>query len=133
LDEIVFIGAVGVFISRNLTSDDETGVGKWTEAQIVNALRNGRAPDRLLSLWGMPWFYLHYLTDDDATAIARYLKGLQPVHNRIPSPLHYGLVETIASKLTRPLPAANVTVLTFADGNFGRTDSRVALDRCRQR
>lgn len=119
----------GVFISPNLTSDDETGVGKWTEAQIVNALRNGRAPDRLLSLWGMPWFYFHYLNDDDATAIARYLKGLQPVHNRIPPPLHYGLVETIASKLTRPLPAANVTVLTFADGNFGRTDSRVALDR----
>jgi len=41
----------GLFVSRNLTSDDETGVGKWTEAQIVNALRNGRAPDRLLNLW----------------------------------------------------------------------------------
>jgi len=59
--------------------------GKWTEAQIVNALRNGRAPDRLLNLWCMPWFYLHYLTEDDATAIARYLKDLRPVHNRIPS------------------------------------------------
>ena len=119
----------GVFVSRNLTSDDETGVGKWTEAQIVNALRNGRAPDRLLNLWCMPWFYLHYLTEDDATAIARYLKDLRPVHNRIPPPLHYGLVETIASKLTRPLPAAVVTVLTYADGNFGRTDSRVPQGR----
>ena len=118
----------GVFVSRNLTSDDATGVGRWTEAQIVNALRNGRAPDRLLSLWCMPWFYLHYLTDDDATAIARYLKDLRPVHNRIPPPLHYGLVETIASKLTRPLPAAAVTVLTYADGDFGRTDSRVPQD-----
>jgi hypothetical protein len=37
-------GRVGVFVSRNLTSDDETGVGKWTETQIVNALRNGRRP-----------------------------------------------------------------------------------------
>jgi mono/diheme cytochrome c family protein len=119
----------GVFVSRNLTSDDETGVGKWTEIQIVNALRNGRAPDRLLNLWCMPWFYLHYLTEDDATAIARYLKDLRPVHNRIPPPLHYGLVETIASKLTRPLPAAVVTVLTYADGNFGRTDSRVPQGR----
>lgn len=119
----------GVFVSRNLTSDDETGLGQWTEPQIVNAVRNGRAPDRLLSLWCMPWFYLHYLTDDDATAIARYLKDLRPVHNRIPPPLHYGVVETIASKLTRPLPAANVTALTYADGNFGRTDSRVPRDR----
>jgi cytochrome c553 len=33
------------------------------------------------------------------------------------------MIETIASKLTRPLPAANPTFLTFADGNFGRTDS----------
>ncbi len=74
----------GVFVSRNLTSDDATGVGRWTEAQIVNALRNGRAADRLLNLFCMPWFYLHYLTDDDATAIARYLKDLRPVHNRIP-------------------------------------------------
>jgi mono/diheme cytochrome c family protein len=119
----------GVFVSRNLTSDDETGVGKWTEAQIVNALRNGRAPDRLLNLWCMPWFYLHYLTEDDATAIARYLKDLRPVHNRIPPPLHYGLIETIASKLTRPLPVAVVTVLTYADGNFGQTDSRVPQGR----
>lgn len=76
----------------------------------------------------MPWFYLHYFSEDDATAIARYLKDLRPVHNRIPPPLHYGLVETIASKLTRPLPVATATVLTFADGDFGRTDSRVPQD-----
>ena len=114
----------GVFISRNLTSDPDTGLGRWTEAEVVNAVRNGRAPSRLLSLWGMPWFYLHYFTDTDATAIARYLKTLPPVHNRIPAPLNYGVVETVASKLTRPLPAANVTVLTYTEGNFSRPDSR---------
>ena len=113
----------GVFISRNLTSDPETGLGRWTEPQIVNAIRNGRTPDRLLSLWGMPWFYLHYLTDQDATAVARYLKNLPPVKNRIPPPVHFGVVETITSKITRRLPAANVTVLTYADGNFGRNDA----------
>jgi mono/diheme cytochrome c family protein len=114
----------GVFVTRNLTSDEETGLGRWTEPQIVNAFRNGRTPGRLLSLWGMPWFYLHHLADDDATAIAKYLKTLPPVHNRIPPPLHYGVVETIISKLTRGLPAANVTVLTYMYGNFGRRDSR---------
>ena len=113
----------GVFISRNLTSDQETGLGRWTEQQIINAIRNGRAPDRLLNVWGMPWFFLHYFTDSDATAVARYLKSLPPVRNRIPLPVHYGVVETIASKLTRRLPAANVTVLSYADGNFGRKDS----------
>jgi mono/diheme cytochrome c family protein len=41
--------------------------------------------------------------------------------------LHYGVMETIVSKLTRPLPAANPTVLTYADGNFG--DTKPALPR----
>jgi mono/diheme cytochrome c family protein len=33
----------GVFVSRNLTSDKDTGIGKWSESQITNAFRNGRA------------------------------------------------------------------------------------------
>jgi mono/diheme cytochrome c family protein len=113
----------GVFVSRNLTSDNETGLGRWTEAEVVNAFRDGRAPDRLLTFWAMPWFVLHYLNDTDATAVARYLKTLPPVHNRIPAPLHYGVVETVVSKVTRPLPAVNPTVLTYADGNFGGADA----------
>ena len=68
----------------------------------------------------MPWFYLHYLTPDDARAVARYLKTLPAVRNEIPAPLRYGVVETVASKVFRPLPAANPTVLTYADGNFAR-------------
>jgi mono/diheme cytochrome c family protein len=114
----------GVFVSRNLTSDPETGLGRWTEADVVNAVRNGRTPTRLLSLWAMPWFYLHYLTNTDATAVARYLKTLPPVHRRVPAALRYGVVETIASKVTRPLPAADVTVLTYAVGDFSRTDGQ---------
>jgi mono/diheme cytochrome c family protein len=109
----------GVFVSRNLTSDPETGLGRWTEASIATALRTGRAPDRALNLWGMPWMYLHQLTEDDAQAVARYLKTLPPVRNHIPPALRFGIVETIAAKLVRPLPAANPTVLTYGDGNFG--------------
>ena len=55
-----------VFVSFNLTSDADTGLGRWTEEQIMEVFRSGRAPDRLLNLWGMPWFYLHYFTPDDA-------------------------------------------------------------------
>ena len=111
----------GVFVTRNLTSDPETGLGRWTEASIATALRTGRAPDRVLNLWGMPWMYLHQLTADDARAVAGYLKTLPPVRNDIPPVLRFGVVETIAAKLTRPLPAANPTVLTYAAGNFGST------------
>jgi mono/diheme cytochrome c family protein len=76
----------------------------------------------------MPWFYVHYLSDDDATAVARYLKTLTPVRNQVPAPLHYGIAETIVVKLTRPLPAANPKVLTYADGNFASPDGRPRSD-----
>lgn len=109
----------GVFVSRNLTSDPETGLGRWTEDQIINALRNGRARGRVLNFWDMPWQMYHNLAADDARAIARYLKTLPPVRNRIPAPLHYGVIETIAAKLARDLPAVNPGRLTFADGMFG--------------
>jgi mono/diheme cytochrome c family protein len=122
----------GVFVARNLTSDPETGLGRWSEAGIATALRTGRAPDRVLNLWGMPWMYLHQLTDGDARAVARYLKTLPPVRNEIPPALRFGVVETIAAKLTRPLPAANPTVLTYADGNFGSTVGPVWRHRPQQ-
>ena len=89
----------GVFISRNLTSDPDTGLGRWSEAEVAAAIRDGRSKDgRVLNLWGMPWPFFHNLTRDDAQAIARYLKTLPAVRNQIPPPLHYGVVETIAAK-----------------------------------
>ena len=110
----------GIFVSRNLTSDTATGLGSWTEWQVANAIRNGRAPDRTLNIWAMPWMYLHNFTEDDALAIARYLKTLPPVRNRVPGALHYGVLETIFAKVSRGLPRASPTVLTYADGNFAQ-------------
>lgn len=109
----------GVYVTRNLTSDAATGLGTWTEEQVIEAFRNGRARDRILNVWGMPWMYLHSLRDDDARAIARYLKALPPVRNAVPLPLRYGVVETLVVKVRRPLPAANPRVLTYAAGNYG--------------
>lgn len=109
----------GVFISRNLTSDKDTGLGQWTDEEIIRALRTGIARDRMLNFFDMPWTAFHSLRADDARAIARYLKtALPPVRHSIAGPLHYGVVETIATKLARGLPAALPDVLTFADGTF---------------
>jgi ribosomal protein S18 acetylase RimI-like enzyme len=45
----------GVFVSRNLTGDSDTGLGRWNEAEIATAIREGRARGRVLNIWGMPW------------------------------------------------------------------------------
>jgi len=109
----------GFFVSRNLTDDPETGLGRWSEAQVADAIRNGRAPGRTLNVVAMPWNLFHGLTREDALAIATYLKSLPPFRNAIPPPLRYGLLETLAMKLTRPLPSVLPKAMSYAEGNYG--------------
>jgi mono/diheme cytochrome c family protein len=65
----------GYSVSRNLTSDAETGLGGRSVSEIVSALRDGQAPARVLNPFAMPWPLFHNFTSDDATAIATYLKS----------------------------------------------------------
>jgi len=112
-------GAHGIFFTRNLTSDAATGLGNWSADQIATAIRTGHTPQRRLNYWGMPWMVLGALTDEDALAIATYLKTLPPVYNQIPLPLHYGFVETVLRKLTYAWPVLPPERLSYYAGDFG--------------
>ncbi len=109
----------GLFFSRNLTSDPATGLGRWSDDQVADAVRNGRSPTRTLNVVAMPWNLFHALSLEDALAIATYLKSLPAVTNAIPPPQRYGLLETVLMKLTRPLPSTLPKAMSYADGNFG--------------
>lgn len=67
-------------LSANITPDVETGIGAWTEAQFVEAIRNGKRPDGLPVRPSMGVFWYHGLSDADARAIFAYLRTLPPVH-----------------------------------------------------
>ncbi len=121
-------GAHGIFFTRNLTPDADTGLGRWTVEQIATAMRTGHTPTRRLNYWGMPWMVLADLTHEDALAVAGYLKTLPPVRNEIPAPLHYGVIETVARKLTYGWPALMPPRLSYSAGNFGYAQ-RVPLPR----
>jgi mono/diheme cytochrome c family protein len=115
----------GVYVSRNLTSDLETGLGRFTVDEIAHAIRNGRTPERGLNLWGMPWMYLHSFTPDDAAAIATHLKTLPPRRNEIPPPLRYGYLETVVAKIAYSEglpPIGDPRRLVYKTGNYGRTE-----------
>ena len=75
----------GVFVGQNLTPDRETGLGDWTAVQIVTAIRKGKRPDGSELSGVMPWGSFSHLTDDDAMAIAAFLKNLPPVSNKVVS------------------------------------------------
>ena len=77
---------MGVFYPPNLTPDADAGIGKWSEADIVTALRTGKTPDGRNLAPIMPWQRYAVLTDDDANAIAAYLKSLPPSSHKVPPP-----------------------------------------------
>jgi mono/diheme cytochrome c family protein len=77
-------GPWGVTYARNLTPHVETGIGRWSEQQIVTALRTGHRPDGTALLPPMPWPNAAQLSDEDAFALAAYLKSLPPVAHHVP-------------------------------------------------
>lgn len=97
---------IGPFVTRprNLTPDNATGLGRFSERQIFNALRYGLRPgetpdvDVTSPVPGqgnhpanpkylappMPWPAWRHMPDEDLWAIAAYLKhGVRPVRNRV--------------------------------------------------
>jgi mono/diheme cytochrome c family protein len=74
-------------VSKNLTSDPTTGIGSWTVAELVKAMKEGKAKDGSGICPPMPSGPMGAygkLTEGDATDIANYLKSLPPIVNAIP-------------------------------------------------
>lgn len=80
------IPGLGVFHGANLTTDKETGLGKWSKQQIVTAITTGKRPDGRELAPAIPWRSFASLTPEDADAIASYLQSLEPVVNKVPGP-----------------------------------------------
>jgi cytochrome c553 len=74
---------IGIARASNLTPDNDTGLGTWSDAEIVRAIRNGQRKDGRLLAPVMPYEWFHEMSDDDAFAVARYLKSLPPVRNAV--------------------------------------------------
>jgi mono/diheme cytochrome c family protein len=92
----------GVFVAPNITPDKETGIGSWTQAQIVTAIQGGRRPDGRMLSPIMPWHAFAQLTADDAMAIAAFLQSIGPVHNQVPGPFKPG--ESVSTFMFRIVP-----------------------------
>ena len=84
-DLTAFVGPWGMSFAANLTPDNNTGIGLWTEENFVQALRTGKhmGAGRPL-LPPMPWFNLMHAKDQDLKAIFYYLKSIKPVNNLVP-------------------------------------------------
>lgn len=80
------VGDLGIFVGPNLTSDKETGLGAWTDAQIAAALTTGVRPDGRILAPIMPWRSFAKMTQSDTAALIAFLRTLPPVKNKVPGP-----------------------------------------------
>ncbi|MEQ9617575.1 MAG: c-type cytochrome [Deltaproteobacteria bacterium] len=88
LDNTVWASDDRLVFSANITPDNETGIGAWTEEMFVETMREGRhmGLGRRI-LYPMPWRELGELDDAELTAIYAYLRTVKPVENRVPPPV----------------------------------------------
>ncbi len=98
------------FAPPNLTPDDETGLGSWTDAEIARAIREGIDKDGV-ALAIMPSSAFYSLSDADVAAIVGYLRSLAPVRNEVP-PVEANIVGKIVLSIglfESPNPTAPIT------------------------
>lgn len=80
----------GIVFPANLTPDEETGIGAWTDIQLITMIRSGVDRHGRSKLSVMPWPAYSIVSDDDALAIASYLRQLPPVRHRVPASIKPG-------------------------------------------
>ena len=77
-------------VTPNITPDRETGVGEWSEDDMLSLLKSGFLPNMdnvqglmALVIEGIPEGGYKDMTDDDALAVVQYLKSVPPVVHRV--------------------------------------------------
>jgi mono/diheme cytochrome c family protein len=72
----------GTVYSTNITPDRQTGIGTWTDEQIITATRLGRRPngERILPLH--PFMAFNGMAEGDLKALVAYLRSLPPVNRQ---------------------------------------------------
>lgn len=68
----------------NITQDRETGIGAWSDKEIIRAIREGVRPDGRILGPPMPFPSYRNMSDSDVRAIVAYLRTVTPVRNSVP-------------------------------------------------
>jgi mono/diheme cytochrome c family protein len=78
------LGPAGVLLTRNLTPDQETGLGAWTDEQIKLAVKTGVNHDGKILFPVMPYHVYNGMADTDINAVIVYLRSVNAVSNKVP-------------------------------------------------
>jgi mono/diheme cytochrome c family protein len=84
----------GTFYAPNISADAEDGIGAWTEAQFVTALKEGTSPSGEHLYPAFPYTSYRRIAADDLRDLFAYLKTLPAVAGKTPGhelPFPFGL------------------------------------------
>lgn len=96
-------GLPGDIWSTNLTPDKETGLGNWTDGEVIRAVREGVSKDGHALFPLMPYPNYREMSDEDVEAIVAYLRSLAPVKNAAPKTELDFPVSIIVNTIPKPL------------------------------
>jgi mono/diheme cytochrome c family protein len=118
-------GPFGTVYSTNITPDRPTGIGTWTDEQIITAIRLGRRPngERLLPVHPFPIF--NGMAEEDLRAVVAFLRTTPPVNRanqakRIAVPLFESvfLPAWLAAFAPRETPPPKAPTTGLARGEY---------------
>ena len=100
-------------VAPNITSDPETGLGKWSDDAIARAIREGIADDGHALFPVMPYELFRHMSDEDLASVVVFLRSLPPAHSELPPTkipfLFTRLIQAVPQPVTEPVPEPDVS------------------------
>jgi mono/diheme cytochrome c family protein len=118
-------GPFGTVYSANITPDRQTGIGSWTDDQIITAIRLGRRPngERLIPVH--PYTVFNGMAEEDLRALVAFLRSLPPVNRpNTPKKISMPLFESVflpawlAAFAPREMPPPSAPTSGLARGEY---------------
>src|SRR5262245_8004116 len=95
--------------ASNITPDPNTGIGKWSEADIKKAIQFGVRPNGVRLGEIMPSGFYQILTPRDLDGIVAYLRSLPPIANKVPDPIYkMQIPHQVFPGAEQPMPEADL-------------------------
>ena len=129
---------LGKWYAPNITPDNDTGIGRWSQLDIVTYLRTGMLDKRAYAGGPMAEAVAHstrYLTDEDLSAMAAYLKVVPAIKTddylipvniaRLPNPVSNSITYDLLEQKDYLAQAKATT--NNADANNNATNSPKSL------
>jgi mono/diheme cytochrome c family protein len=121
------IGFPGTLAAANLTPDPDTGLGKWTDGEIIRAMREGvdRNGNALFPI--MPYGHLRHMSDEDAKSIVAYLRTLPPLRYEKPKKALNVPLNFIEKFIPQPVEAPVAAVDPSNHLEYGKYLTTIAM------